>query len=121
MLFRLLKSKRGVGMEYAIVMMLTVFGFCTVLTTVALLENDLNRKSAEEFSTYVELDRIGEDFIAQGSGYQNTNEKYLAEVTGDAELTLMVYENADGEKGKLLLTVVRGSDGTPRSWYKNSK
>ena len=128
MFFRLLRSKRGVGMEIAIVMMLTVFGFCSIMTTVALLQNDRNKKTSESFPSYFEPDQIGEEFLSvsrqNGSvphDFHSPLDKYITEVNGT---TLSVYENVDEQKGKLLLTVeLKKENGVfvPKTWIKKTK
>ena len=59
----LLKSKRGVALESAILFMTVIFSFCFILTSLALIGRNRARLDTLYVQSYVESEQIGEYFV----------------------------------------------------------
>ena len=67
-LLPLLKSKRGVALESAILFMTVIFSFCFILTSIALIGRNRSRLDSIYLENYVFSEQIGEHFV----GYLDT-------------------------------------------------
>ena len=62
-LFSVLKSRRGVGMELAIIMLIIFTAFAMLIANVALLQGEVGKNASEREAQKIELDAIGEEFV----------------------------------------------------------
>jgi len=71
---KILKNKKGVALEMAIVMMVLVFALTSAMLTASLASRRLVNKCNEEFVFESELDAVGEAFIASNDKQNFTYE-----------------------------------------------
>ena len=113
---RLLKDKRGIAIENAVLFMVVVFMLCALLTSLTLMgfyQTVINTTLLDEKIT---IDQIGEDFVRKAdmknkplTQYPNTNFYYESDNT-----MLTVYRGND-ENPPIVLTVVLNNDAVD-SW-----
>jgi len=129
---KILKSKRGIAMESAIIFIITIFSFCSLLTMLSVIgRNQLDIENIL-FTREVEVDQIGEHFLGDtlvgrlythaneynksedGTGYYpiEDSEKYYYCVSDDTKLR--VYTSANKEV--LLLYVEKDENGKLVRW-----
>lgn len=129
---KILGSKRGIAMESALIFIITIFSFCSLLTMLSVIgRNQLDIENIL-LTREVEVDQIGEDFLGNklkeklhksanadsglskdGSGYYILDdEKYYYCVTDNSNI-LKVYT---GQSGVLLLYVEKDVDGDLVRW-----
>ena len=86
----LLKSKKGIALESAIVFMIVIFMFCFLITSTAFVGSYRTRINKTKAAFYVEQEQIAEDFIAymNAPGASNDFDEYLA-------ANQLSYENYD--------------------------
>ncbi len=92
---KLIKSKRGIAIENAIVFMIVIFTLCALLTSLSLLGHYQTRIEKTSLLRDVEIEQIGEDYLASvrsGTNLSEEYENYVYEVSGD---TLTVYADED--------------------------
>ena len=109
---KILKSKRGVAIENAILFMILLFSLCALLTTLTLLGNYRLKLENNALIRDVEIDQIGEDYIfslKNGNGGIATflndyasHETYTCEAD---EGTLTVWRKTDENKAMAVLYV----------------
>lgn len=102
---KILKNKKGLGMEMAIVMLVVVFAFCTLITTIAYSLSVSKKREYDDLKQRVTLDRIGESFLSvgveavvpEGSDYTLSfeNENKTLKVKSGEEVVFIVQ--VDGE------------------------
>lgn len=78
---RILKDKRGIAIETALLFMLVIFSLCALITSVATIGRKQSQLESRVFTKEVEIDQIGEDFIAylaagEASDFDAAGEKY---------------------------------------------
>lgn len=101
----ILKSKRGIALESAILFMVMVFSFCFLLTSLALFGHYSVKLQQIKAEIDVEIEQIGEDFVysrLNGEDFgvsDEINDKYEISTT---ETTLKITT----KKGTDLLYVV---------------
>ncbi len=99
---QLLKCRRGVAIENAIVFILVIFSLCAVLLNLTLIGHYQVKDENLIFSRDVEIDQIGEDYLAcvkAGADFTQAYENYAYEVSGHA---LTVWHKADESKTPVL-------------------
>lgn len=69
-------NDRGIAMELAITTLLTIFGLCLILLTVAQLTVNTNAKTAEAVENRIELDEIADAFVAYGENFRPAAYRY---------------------------------------------
>ena len=69
-----LKSRRGIGIELAIIMLIIFTAFAMLIANVALLQNSAGRRAEEREAQTIALDMIGEEFV---SGVKSGADKSL--------------------------------------------
>ncbi len=103
-------SRRGISIEYAIVLMAVVLAFAALLLTLALSSN----ARADDYGNYLArkqlLDEIGEAFLAGEKDLQTAYAEQIAEYSlvldeGESALTVS-RKKTDGTAGSVLLTIV---------------
>ena len=129
---KILKSKRGIAMESAIIFIITIFSFCSLLTMLSVIgRNQLDIENIL-FTREVEVDQIGEYFLGDtlvgrlyksehpdsaksegGTGYYPIadSEKYYYCVSNTK--ILRVYTR---QGGALLLYVEKDAEGKLVRW-----
>ena len=116
----ILKSKRGVAIENAILFLLVVFALCSLLTMIALIANYQFKIDKIVLEQDVAIDQIGEDFIAivpkiESDGVTElNNENYHCPIEKIDDKYVLTVKPKDSET--ILLYVEAKSDGTILSW-----
>lgn len=93
----ILKNKRGIVLENAIIFMLVIFALCFVLTTITLTNYYQARIDLIKLENKIQVDQIGEDFlksIADHTEFTQTYDGYL-------------YTCSDNDDGTFTLTVTQ--------------
>lgn len=103
---QILKNKKGIALENAILFMLVVFSFCALITSVTLSGHNQIRLEKITLENKVAIEQIGEDFLA-GKTAEELNikyGKYTCEVSEDTLTvkntndTVVLYIVKDGER-----------------------
>ncbi|MBQ2736900.1 MAG: hypothetical protein IJF26_05675 [Clostridia bacterium] len=99
---QIFKSKRGVAIENAIMFMIVIFFLCALITSLTLLGFHEVKLEKALLLRDVEIDQIGEDFLASIEAKQAFNEtydKYAYKVDGNV---LKVWREKDTDKTVVL-------------------
>jgi hypothetical protein len=100
---QILKSKRGIALESAVLFMLIIFSLCALLTSLSLIGHYQLKIEKTVLLNDVEIDQIGEDYLASlKSGeekFTESYENYEYKVDGNA---LTVWRKNDREGVALL-------------------
>ena len=110
---QILKSKRGVAIENAIVFLLVIFLICALLTSLTLIGHYQVKIENMILLRDVEIEQIGDDFLASITAKQDFTQEYdnfaysVAKVDKDTEdeadtLTLTVWYKSDESKNVVL-------------------
>ena len=120
MLNKLLKNKRGMALENAILFMLIIFSLCALLTSLTLIghfQTNINKLTLEN---EIKLEQIGEDFVASPASfdYDADYENYTCrQVISDTSYAMAVYSKSDTEfKSALLYIEVAKDSGEILHW-----
>ena len=114
---QILKSKRGVAIENAIIFLLVIFLICALLTSLTLIGHYQVKIENMILLRDVEIEQIGDDFLASITAKQDFTQEYdnfaylVAKVDKDAEdeadtLTLTVWYKSDESKNVVLYVEV---------------
>ena len=88
---KILKDKRGVAIETALLFMMIIFFLCLTLMFITIQGHNESEREIEALEKRVEIDRIGEDFLAGRTDFSDEN--YDCELDGN---TLTVkYKGSD--------------------------
>ena len=80
---KIFKNKRGVALENTLLFMLVIFSLCALLTNLTLIGHYQTRINKLTLENEVELEKIGEEFVAYVKSNQQTdkftspNENYV--------------------------------------------
>ena len=99
---QMLKSKRGMALENAILFMLIIFSLCALLTSLTLLGHYQVKIEKMTLQQDIEIEQIGEDYLASVKAkttFTDTYENYAYEVDGNA---LTVWRKTDENKKAVL-------------------
>jgi hypothetical protein len=100
---QILKSKRGIALESAVLFMLIIFSLCALLTSLSLIGHYQLKIEKTVLLNDVEIDQIGEDYLASlKSGeekFTESYENYEYKVDGNA---LTVWRKNDREGVEVL-------------------
>lgn len=119
-LTNILKNKRGVAIETALVFLLSIFAMCALLTGLALVGHSQVQVEKKSLSSTVELQQIGEDYLnwakivnPNPEDFSTGSTKYVCRVSEDREI-LKVWHKDSTESNVLLyvqveITAVEGS------------
>ena len=120
MLNKLLKSKRGIALENAILFMLVIFSLCALLTSLTLIghfQTNINKLTLEN---EIKLEQIGENFVASPQSFSERveYENYTCIPVGsDTSYAMAVYSKSDTEyKTALLYVEIAQEDGKILQW-----
>ena len=98
----ILKSRRGAGMELAIIMLIIFTAFAMLIANVALLQSSTGKSLRAREAEGIELDAIGEEFVSlarEGKGVDEAkteleqNDTYEYEINED--MTTLVVKNGE--------------------------
>ena len=111
----ILKSKKGVAIENALLFMMIIFGLCFLVSFVALIGHHQYRLDNTLIENRVELDQIGEDYLSDGASLEKTYANYAYEAE---ENTLKVWRASDPQKTVVLYVEYVEIDGDrkPTVW-----
>ena len=101
-LIKILKSKRGMALENAILFMLIVFTLCALLTGLTLLVHYQVKIEKMTLQQDIEIEQIGEDYLASVKAkkiFEQSYTDYVYEVSRNA---LVVWRKADEKKTAVL-------------------
>ena len=79
----ILKSKKGIAIENALLFMMIIFGLCFLVSFVALIGHHQYRLDKTLIVNRATLDQIGEDFVRNPAGYEYTGDKYGCSIAPD--------------------------------------
>lgn len=119
MLNKLLKNKRGMALENAILFMLIIFSLCALLTSLTLIghfQTNINKLTLEN---EIKLEQIGENFVASPASfdYDADYENYTCIPVGSENYAMAVYSKSDTEfKAAVLYVEVAKDSGKILHW-----
>ena len=95
---RILKDKRGIAIETALLFMLVIFSLCALITSVATIGRKQSQLESRVFTKEVEIDQIGEDFIAylaagEASDFDAAGENYDFRVDKEENISALTLTN----------------------------
>ena len=99
---QILKGKRGMALENAILFMLIIFSFCALLTSLTLFGHFQVKIEKMTLLREVEIEQIGEDYLESvkaKTSFEQTYTDYAYEVSGN---TLTVWRKTDEDKKAVL-------------------
>lgn len=99
---QILKRKRGIALENAILFMLIIFTLCALLTSLTLIGHYQVKFEKMTLQQDIEIEQIGEDYLASVKAkttFTDTYENYAYEVDGNA---LTVWRKIDENKKAVL-------------------
>lgn len=114
-LTNILKNKRGVAIETALVFLLSIFAMCALLTGLALVGHSQVQVEKKSLSSTVELQQIGEEYLAWvktdfTTTFSPDSTKYVCSVSDD-NTVLKVWHNESTEANVLLYVQVAITNG----------
>ena len=115
----ILKNKRGVAIENAILFMLVIFTFCALLASLTMIGNLQTKVEDAVLLRDVQIDQIGEDFLSsvragETETFNKTYENYKCTVEGNV---LTVCHISDELKVVLYVDAVKDGDAViVRKW-----
>ena len=99
---QILKSKRGMALENAILFMLIIFTLCALLASLTLFGHYQVKIEKLTLQQDIEIEQIGEDYLASVKAettFEQTYANYAYEVSGNA---LTVWHKTDENKKAVL-------------------
>lgn len=108
---KLLRNRRGVALESALLFLIVLFSLCSLLMTVAVVGRYQVKIENTAIVNRAALDQVGEDFVLGNITAGGTKTVEI----DDRELTLYYTVTSDGESTHQILKVWYGSssDGDP--------
>ena len=114
---KILKDKRGLALETALLFMMVVFFLCLSLMMIALMAHSDLKRENEALTKRVSLDQIGEDFVSSvANDMEFLVEGYTYTVDEDANGTHTLTVYANDEKTAVLLFVEVNGDANVIKW-----
>ena len=113
----ILKSKKGVAIENALLFMMIIFGLCFLVSFVALIGHHQYRLDDTLIKNRVELDQIGEAFvesIQETRDFTYTSAKYDWAVDTEGSDKVLTVTSKSG--GDVMLYVKVNDAGNPTVW-----
>lgn len=116
MVKKVLTSRRGVALEYAIIIMLVIMGLSTIILTNTMLQASHRNRIEANFYAEMDLDSIGASFVSalsQGNSLTEWSaeweERYAVNVSSGEgaihKLTVKEKNPAEGAEAKTLLYI----------------
>ena len=109
---KILKSKKGIVLENALLFMMIIFALCFLVASFALIGHYQGDIENSTIMHRVEVDRIGEDFLRGELVGEGESGYYSFEVNDG---TLRVWHKNDPEK-TVVLYVEKDGEGNPIVW-----
>ena len=119
---KILKSKSGIAIETALLFMIVVFSLCALITSLAVIGRHQTRLENKTLISEVEIDQIGEDFLAylRDNTVDYTNEKYDCTLTGTGNVsTLTVTKKNSTDTVLYIEAEIDGETVTLLRWRYN--
>lgn len=110
-------NKKGIALETAIVFLVVIFSFCTLVSTTALVGSKQGKIEKIRIENKAKLDQIGEDFIA--GKLKENYQGFTVKSSGD-KLTLQVWYGSEASQDADLTVVLEKGAGdkvTVKQWY----
>lgn len=110
-------NKKGIALETAIVFLVVIFSFCTLVSTTALVGSKQGKIEKIRIENKAKLDQIGEDFIA---GKLQENYQGFTVKSSEDKLTLQVWYGSEASQDADLTVVLEKGAGdkvTVKQWY----
>ncbi len=99
---KLLRDKRGIALENALVFMLIIFSLCALLTSLTVIGHYQVKIENMALLYEIEVDQIGEDYLASvkdKTAFEESYENYAYGVSGNA---LTVWRKNDENQTAVL-------------------
>jgi hypothetical protein len=113
---KILKSRRGVALENALLFMLVIFSLCALLTSLTLIGHFQTRINKLTLENEIALEQIGEDFLASvkaGENFEKSYENYVYSKDVNGNLyALSVAASSNPQQVLLYIQVERTPQGT---------
>ncbi len=116
---KILKSRRGVALENALLFMLVIFSLCALLTSLTLIGHFQTRINKLTLENEVDLEQIGEDFLyhvenTPGEEFVLTNTNYVCNpsLPNENRYALSVAHVSNTQHVLLYIQVERTPEGT---------
>jgi hypothetical protein len=106
-----LKSKRGAAIESALTFMIIIFSLCFLLTSLALWGYYQIKLASVRTEVYVEVEQIGEDFVAYLGQTEAPDFASYLEQNGISHADFICRESAEGDVFELSVKKVADADG----------
>lgn len=106
---KILKNKRGIALENAILFMIVIFSLCFLLASFTLIGHYQAKIENAMLTQRVDIDQIGEDYLAsvgEGKTFSKSYDNYSYKVEGNA---LIVWRGTDKTNVVLYVEVNDGS------------
>ena len=121
-MMRILKSKKGIALENAILFLMVIFSLCFLIASFTLIGHYQGEIEKVQLAQRVELDQIGEDFLKDPDGFTDKSEKYscypttVVETIDDVEVKYGVLRVEIGRDSEVVLyvKVELDSEGKPK-------
>lgn len=111
---KLLKSKRGMAMESAILFMLIIFSLCALLSAVTLTGHFQNKLDRTLLDSKVALDQIGENFLAGSITDENSEvDGYSYQISTESGITTFILTQGE----TVVLYIEKNSAGKATCWH----
>lgn len=111
---QILKCKKGIAIENAILFMVIIFSLCALLTSLTLIGHYQVKIEKMTLLNKVDVEQIGEDYLAYLQSedtekvFSIENEKYAHEISGNA---LRVWLKNDNKETTILYVEAEYKDG----------
>lgn len=92
----IIKSKHGIAIESAVIMLLTVFLLCALITAFCVYARNFDMRRIKSLEVEAELDTIGERFTADPAGFEYSGEKYVAYSASDGDIYTLTVTDVSG-------------------------
>lgn len=108
---KILKDRRGIALENALVFMITVFSLCFLLSSFALIGHHQFKIDEAMVDNKLELDQIGERFLIckadPGEEFVPQNSEYKYDLSEHNVLKVKYNDNDDDDSNDKLLLYVK--------------
>lgn len=114
---KILKNRRGMALESAILFLIVIFAFCMLITSMSVVGKYQLKIEKTELENRVRLDQIGEAFVA--GELKESYEGFTVKLSAD-KLTLRVWYGTDSEGTADLTVVLQKINDTTvqvKQWY----
>ena len=106
---KILKSKKGIALENTIFFMMIIFSLCFLISSFTLLGHYQGEIENLTITNRVELDQIGEDFVANPSDFEETDyDNY--QVESESNILKVWHKNDKNKENVLLYVEVDGDE-----------